>query len=111
MPKAGIKISQTRPTKGAHITLRSIVLKLPTFKDKPAVRTRWEVAVEHAQRPATAVRKKIQKKKLQKAWRYRFFLYLCTVINFELLKIRKYKQLKIYSYDKEIQMPRLRLYS
>ena len=44
-------------------------------------------------------------------WRNLKNLYLCIMNNFEYFKFKKYKQLKFYSYDKEIQMPRLRLYS
>lgn len=48
---------------------------------------------------------------LLNAWRYDFFAYLCIRFNLELFKIRTINNLKNRYYDKEIQMPCLRLHS
>ena len=47
----------------------------------------------------------------KKCWRFRNFAYLCNRFYLELFKFKKYQQFKTYSYDKEIQMLGMRLYS
>ena len=47
----------------------------------------------------------------KKCWRFGIFTYLCSRYYLELFKFRKYQQFKTYSYDKEIQMLGMRLYS
>lgn len=54
---------------------------------------------------------KKNEKSLKNVWRYGFFAYLCIRNKLELFKIRNYKHLKEKTYDKEIQMLGMRLYS